>query len=913
MAGVRIRTEFYTDQSNRFRVDIYDASYGGSVLTGFSDAGFELEYDRTSKLLEPLMTSTCFFWLYDDGSSNFNSFKTDLATAVENRFKLVVYKYDGATPVIFWAGVIMTDMVEWNNENAPRVFEIVAKDGLNRLEKIPFDKITSAPYSTTKVGSFKQVIFDCLSYAGTAQFWNGSTKAYINCDLNWKDTQQTAITQQQILERIHFGLEFLIEDPAYNEDYTMVYLRPEDDKPLMAKEVLESVLKLFCVRLILSDGTWRVQQLSLMSNTSVSVGEYDYTGTYATSDTDTLKINTHATTLPVLAGGKFGYYPAIKAAKAQVFPSALVKGEFSFARTIHLNSTSATKTYQLGTLYGGTDLQLQINLIYVIASWSYRAGRDYYIECKFKISAGSYRIKNARTANIPQRGGDATWTTTAADVYYKDLYYAVSRTGKKENIADLISIRTEDVPFTSETGCTLELTVTLKSVSGTTTFPSYNDLQINFERVEIALMDIAEDPPIYAQLTELEVESPYTAENSMEINYGKLRITDNYSRTTQTSLNTIMVTAPNDGSSLVACNNWNAGHTTNQDIVTTMLVETIALQKLPIKKYMGDFRGFTYNAYNTIGYDSYVWVFMGGRYTATSDQWSGDWFAISYDASVTTTKNEKKYAMIGRDVKQGNNEKEYSPLDAYPVGGVPMNTIDTLIEEGDTVTSLSIETSEYAHIKSGDTISVLNPNTLEMVQEFDVTADVDVGDTSVSVTSDTADIDMWQTFVLGFNPREKVVSEILRAIQEVQSYGSYYLNKGNNQSRQVILFVDTPDAAATELTTDGATPSAATNRIAVPDDTAVQCMLYLTAKKQNTSDSLAYTRKFLIVNDSGSTTIEGSVETIGTDIEAIVLAGCTLTITANNTDDCIKVEVAGLAAQNIRWTAKLDLTYTTYA
>lgn len=916
MAGTRIRTEFYTDQSNKYRVDVYDENYSGSVLTSFEQNGFELEYERTDTLLQPLIASTCIYKLIDDGSPSFSQFKTDIATAAENRFKLVIYKYDGATAFIYWAGVIMSDMVMWDNESYPRVFEIIAKDGLNRLEKIPFDKITAAPYSTTKVGSMIKIIFDCLSYAGTAQFWNGSTRAYINCNLAWRDTQQTSITQAKIAELINFGVEFLIDDPAYSENYDLVYLRPDTDKPLMALDVLKGVLKLFCVRLILADGTWRIQQLSLMGNTSVTVGKYDYTGNYTSSGTDTLKISTHPTILPVLSGGKFSYYPAIKSAKASVLPTALIKGEFSFENKINKDNKTATKTLQLGTLYGGTGLRLQINIIYNVDRWDYKAGKDYYIECKIKLTADNYRITNNKTTNIPNRGGDAKWTTTAADVYYKDIYYAVTWGKPIKNKDDLASIPTLDIPFTSKTGCTLELTVTLKSVSGTTTFPDTDSLQMMFKRVEVAMMDVAQTPPIYASVSELTIESPYVAQNSIEIDYGKLRITDNYGRTNTSSINTIMVAAPNDGSALVPCNIWNAGHTTNVGLIKTMLTEAIALQRYPVKKYMGNFRGYTYTAYNTINYDSIIWVFMGGRYIAKTEEWQGDWFGISYDASVITSNKEKKYAMIGRDINVNTNYKEYSPLDAYPVGGVAMNTIDTKIDEGDTVTSIGIEASDYSHIKAGDMLVVVNPNTLEKIQEFEVTADVEVNDTSIVVTSDTADEDIWQTSVVTFNPRELVVSQKVRAIDELQSYGSVTLRKNTeNQTRNVVLFRTTTSTAATELTTDGAAGSGISNRIVVPDDTAIHCILILTAKKSNEVSALAYLRRFLIVNNSGTCNITGSVQTMGTDIEDAGLGGSSVTITAasDGSDDYIKVEVTCAVTEETTWTAQLLLTYATCA
>ena len=136
--------------------------------------------------------------MYHDFSSTFNAFVTDLANAQEDEFKLIVYKYNGSSWDIHWAGIIMSDLISWGNTDKP-LFEIVAKDGLNRLEGIYFDKILSTPYTSDYMARVIRIIFDCLSYAGTAQFWNGSSKPYITVCMASHDTLQTSITQADIL------------------------------------------------------------------------------------------------------------------------------------------------------------------------------------------------------------------------------------------------------------------------------------------------------------------------------------------------------------------------------------------------------------------------------------------------------------------------------------------------------------------------------------------------------------------------------------------------------------------------------------------------------------------------------------------------------------------------------------------
>lgn len=143
------------------------------------------------------------------------------------------------------------------------------------------------------------------------------------------------------------------------------------------------------------------------------------------------------------------------------------------------------------------------------------------------------------------------------------------------------------------------------------------------------------------------------------------------------------------------------------------------------------------------------------------------------------------------------------------------------------------------------------------------------------------------------------------------------ISTGSANNRAVInkiLFGATTDAAtAVELTTDGAAGSGSTNRIAVPSNAALSVVLNICVKQTGSANSKQMLRQFLITNNAGTTTIEGTVTTLGTDVGSAGLVTVTTTITANDTDDCIKIEVNGVAATNLRYTAYVVSTETIYA
>jgi len=136
----------------------------------------------------------------------------------------------------------------------------------------------------------------------------------------------------------------------------------------------------------------------------------------------------------------------------------------------------------------------------------------------------------------------------------------------------------------------------------------------------------------------------------------------------------------------------------------------------------------------------------------------------------------------------------------------------------------------------------------------------------------------------------------------------------NRATSNKILYGATTDAAtAVELTTDGAAGSGATNRIAVPTDTALSVVVNICVKQSGSANAKQMLRQFLISNNGGTTAIQGTVTTLGTDVGSVALATVTTTITANDTNDCIKIEVNGVAATNLRYTAYVVSTETLYA
>lgn len=133
---------------------------------------------------------------------------------------------------------------------------------------------------------------------------------------------------------------------------------------------------------------------------------------------------------------------------------------------------------------------------------------------------------------------------------------------------------------------------------------------------------------------------------------------------------------------------------------------------------------------------------------------------------------------------------------------------------------------------------------------------------------------------------------------------SYY---GHNQGCQYSLMSDTTDATAEAMTTNNAT-AAADNQIVAASDTCIMFSGTIVAMQNGAADQGGWEIKGLLKNDGGTTTLVNS--------EVRTLAdgnGWSIVLSADNTNNALKVQCTGEAAHNIRWVANIQTSEVTYA
>ena len=127
-----------------------------------------------------------------------------------------------------------------------------------------------------------------------------------------------------------------------------------------------------------------------------------------------------------------------------------------------------------------------------------------------------------------------------------------------------------------------------------------------------------------------------------------------------------------------------------------------------------------------------------------------------------------------------------------------------------------------------------------------------------------------------------------------------------NQFLGKLAYQDTiPPLEFTGTTTD-ATPTVI-GSIPLDELVTMGVVVHVLTTEYNVSGERGYyIRQALFYRDvSDDVTLQGSVQTIGNDIE--VTAGQDVTLTANTTDQTIDITVTGVAASNIKWLARVEL------
>lgn len=185
-----------------------------------------------------------------------------------------------------------------------------------------------------------------------------------------------------------------------------------------------------------------------------------------------------------------------------------------------------------------------------------------------------------------------------------------------------------------------------------------------------------------------------------------------------------------------------------------------------------------------------------------------------------------------------------------------------------------------------------------------------IGNTNTVQASESycfgANCTVTQTRSLAIGNRATVYSEGKMAFAS-----SRFAANGDGQAGTFVLMRSTTDATAATLATANSTPNA-NNQVALPNNSAYAFHGTIVARQQASGGTACAAWKIegLIRREAnaGTTTLVNSATTVLDNTPSWGMA-----LSADTTNGCLKIEVTGAAATNIRWVATIHTSEVTYA
>lgn len=311
--AARYQTTVYSEIGRKITVSIKDKDFSGAV-TNFDTTSLQLQYDsesnQGSERFTPIIGSSLQLSLLINTDA-LQTLLVDIGFAIEGRFtiQMTTFESDNTTPLYYWYGYIITDLVEFEDVPVSLGFiaQIKAVDGIAWLKTLLY-KSEVGPYlgQDTVVqhicNSLNQLDFvqenlvaNSLPILQTVFNWNENSIAY-SADNDF--ALRTVISHRAFYHR----------DTKNNYTYQSCY------------DVLKKICQTFGARLIFSGNQYWFIQVNEYNNNPASHRYFKYNGFgVQSSGTNTLDFTISNSQNDIvnsdlirLSGGRWSFYSALK-------------------------------------------------------------------------------------------------------------------------------------------------------------------------------------------------------------------------------------------------------------------------------------------------------------------------------------------------------------------------------------------------------------------------------------------------------------------------------------------------------------------------------------------------------------------------------------------------------------------------
>ena len=632
--GLRLYSEFHSSTDKLFKIEIHDTSFSGTAeaFTVASD-GFTLNYSgETDDIVSPIIGSNCTISAYNN-SDAFDTFINALKGYQEERFFIRIYAeaasiedglvmsyYDTELPpdnglVLYWAGVIMQDLVTVEDTHKPYVFSITAVDGIGHL--------SNKEYTNVNNTTLEEFIESAVNAIGVDALY-ASDDLYYATSVNIWDTQHTYNATTDVTTLTRFS--------------ALVYSNKEEDGTVTYSnylEVLKELCTAFGARFYQREGVYYFEQYIERTDTSRNVSAYYKNGTKAFTSTVSDDVTLDGTTGggARLAGNQFNFLPALK--KVQVSFNQERSNNLLANR---LTYTGATGRQDLGFVVDDNSGKIQVTgLLIWQLTHNGNAGTvalDFWrpvwqLELRIEDAANPgtfYYLKRDWSPSGGQLYGATSWTTTPS--YYHVDAGTTRNEASGAYISNTFSLVTPPLPVDGDAELDVNYYRVYDAFNNTVkTVPVYFDETNQVKEVTATYFN---DNGSVSEITVYSATNTDTNINSnLILDLGELRVSDS------TGLQGSFYVY--DGSTWVPSTQWRRGNSGSYTSLLKLLTnEVLSLHKKPIERYSGTIVG-PYPFGVRYSFDSAFWLPMQGSYNANMDEWSSEWFKVQKDLSNITT------------------------------------------------------------------------------------------------------------------------------------------------------------------------------------------------------------------------------------------------------------------------------------
>ena len=721
MANPKLFSEFRSDHGNFYLIEIWDEEYTGNDPDQFNVTGdgFELNYSgQTDNIYSPVIGSSVSFGMYV-GDTATKAFETDLKQYQEHRYFVKIWKgeFDGqnadqwynTTKVsddglvmnfspdeeqvvyldFYWGGYILQDVLRVEDASEPYVLQIQANDGIAKLKNI------DGPDGITPIQNvFSSAIFNSHSYNIYPSEWPA-----LKMVSNWWSQQHTYDANENALETSVVDLSVF---HTYDADGTI--------NRVSYYEILTGICRIFGLRFYYSNGSYRAEQIFQRDNDTIKEFSYKPNGSFISYESVTRdKTINQKSNRARLAGNIFNFLPAVNETRIQTSENGI---DYNGVTATNVSTPLIDLGFTPGV--GGSNF-LEITFNYEVTLDANVSDTPQYLWYMLDVDViqtdgtTTYYLERDHTKVQPL---GQTWTTIQADGGYQvlvgrfversDLGYQYAR-GQHTIVTPLlqsdgdITVQFNSNRFINANGTTKVLNASNTSTWRAKVISITKSIGTNGYDIRSTTTDNNNDSGIIYNLGDTKIfDGPGTA--------GSL-----YQRNPSTLAKTLT-------------SGWREGNTGTYNTIQRFVAnEFLSLMNTPVQKYEGSI--FSNHDFMTrLVFEAKNWLQLGGTFKANSDEWDGEWFAISKE-TITINNTDTGVAVDPVFSIGGSNG-----IGNINIAALDVNTLIGVNADLDNDVNIGNDLGVAGDETIGGTLGVTGVSTLSAtsVKEFTTTDRVNV-------------------------------------------------------------------------------------------------------------------------------------------------------------------------------------------